>query len=119
LRVLPHKLRLVAGVEPDEDIPALLVDGLMPRPERTLQGALAPMDHRSFENPEHPQGFVPTTPSFSIRTVTAASAELASAGLITIDRHFDGQRKQYDGIEYGPFLVRRIREFSLTINFDN
>jgi hypothetical protein len=85
-----------------------------------------------------------------VRTLTVANAELAAAGLILIERHFDAARKQHDvstysvlddrfaegnltiittnvggrelerrwGPEYGPYLLRRIHEFCLAINFD-
>jgi hypothetical protein len=43
-----------------------------------------------------PKDLIARNARVSSRTVTAANAELAAAGLIIIDKHFDAQRKQYD-----------------------
>jgi predicted transcriptional regulator len=55
-----------------------------------------------------PKDLIARNAGVSVRTVTKANAELAAAGLIVIQKHFNGQRKQYDVIEYGPYLVRRL-----------
>jgi hypothetical protein len=41
----------------------------------------------------------------SVRTVTEANAELAAAGLIRIERHFDAARKQHDAVLSGHPLM--------------
>jgi hypothetical protein len=40
-----------------------------------------------------------------VRTVTEANAELAAAGLILIERHFDAARKQHDAVLSGYPLM--------------
>jgi hypothetical protein len=55
-----------------------------------------------------PKGLIARNAGVSVRTVTEANAELAAAGVITIERHFDGQRKQYDVSTYTLCTFRTV-----------
>jgi hypothetical protein len=47
-----------------------------------------------------PRDLIARHAGVSIRTVMAANAELAAAGLILIERHFDAERKRHDVSTY-------------------
>jgi hypothetical protein len=56
-----------------------------------------------------PKALIARHAGVSVRTVTAANAELAAAGLIVIERHFDPERKQHDVSTYTLCTVRPKR----------